>query len=114
MGKPATRSMHESSLQHKDRWVMPEIKGLQHLQDALLRDAAKQRRKYGGGEPTGDSAAFSVKLPQGSQHDKYCLPTRAGDPPASARQLRALEEPHNLISASPRPSSFDVGSSSSR
>lgn len=101
--KPAAKSMYESSLHYRDHWVMPEMKGLQSLQDALDGDAAKQMRKYGGGEPTGDSASFTVRLPQGPQHSKYCQPSRLenSEPPLSNRNSVDAAEPGTPVSSQP-------------
>eukprot|EP00928_Gymnodinium_smaydae_P021864 TRINITY_DN18563_c0_g1_i1.p2 TRINITY_DN18563_c0_g1~~TRINITY_DN18563_c0_g1_i1.p2 ORF type:complete len:292 (+),score=74.58 TRINITY_DN18563_c0_g1_i1:267-1142(+) len=69
--KPASASMHESSLRQKERWTQPKMASLNEASQALDRDALEQTRKYGGAEPRGVTGRFHVTLPNGPQHNKY-------------------------------------------
>lgn len=68
---PASRSMHETSLYHKDSWAIPEIRGVHLVRLALAGDAQSQVLKYGPQEPSCRSARFCVNLPRSPQHQKF-------------------------------------------
>lgn len=74
---PASISMFQSSLYHKDNFTLPQINALDVVQSALLKDSMNQSLKYDAGKmiadkPSSGSARFCVDMPRSPQHMKYC------------------------------------------
>jgi Ca2+-binding EF-hand superfamily protein len=105
--RPASKSMHESSLHKPNQWMLPEIRGLDAVRRALEGDARTQSRKYGNvSEPRSDSARFHVELPRSPQHLKY---SRATTPRVPSR-MQGEADQSKPGSPNP-PSPYEAGSS---
>lgn len=88
---PASRSMFQTSLYHKDNFSLPQMRALDTVQSALERDAMSQTAKYVAGMGQVPAARFNADLPQGPQHLKY---SNASSPsPKSASGANGAVEP---------------------
>jgi len=96
---PASRSMFQSSLYHKDDFSLPQIRALNIVQSALQNDAVSQSLKYDAAPPNGGSARFCVDLPRSPQHLKYCHSSRSAPCESSPSCSKSTAEHPGLPAA---------------